>query len=68
MVKVTHPHTESGNNNSLEAILKAVGVNCTKCMMSRIRQLRTPAQRESYFRALKMSTEQIEAAEKVFSR
>lgn len=55
------------NNSSLEAILKSVGVNCSKCMMSRIRMLRTPAQREGYFRALRMSAEQIEAAERELS-
>lgn len=55
------------NNSSLEAILSSVGVNCSKCMMSRIRMLRTPAQREGYFRALKMSEEQIAQAEKSLS-
>ena len=54
------------NNSSLSNVLTSLGVRCTPCMESHIRNLKSPKAREDYMRLLRLSPENIKLVQETF--
>lgn len=49
----------TGNNSNLATILQAIGVKCSPCMQSALRNAGTKENRQRYYSALRATEEQI---------